>query len=149
MRVLNENPKISDELVTQLTSNYNKFIRNRMQRMYNRELNHQRTRADYDAVLRVVKHDELDKGAVGEFTTQPSSLPQTDEGGVIKQHLNTDAVLTGQDLNDHMLYYSNRCDLYELQIAELFKHFDDLYQQHLHLQGEHLRVMEQLEEVNS
>jgi len=117
--------------------------------MYNRELNHQRTRADYDAVLRVVKHDELDKGAVGEFTTQPSSLPQTDEGGVIKQHLNTDAVLTGQDLNDHMLYYSNRCDLYELQIAELFKHFDDLYQQHLHLQGEHLRVMEQLEEVNS
>ena len=131
-----------------------------MQRMYNRELNHQRTRADYDAVLRVVKHDELDKirddkGAVGEFTMQPSSLPQTDEdkngkkGGAIKQHLNTDAVLTGQDLNDHMHHYENRCALYELQIAELFKHFDDLYQQHLHLQGEHLRVMEQLEEVNS
>lgn len=42
--------------------------------MYDRELGHQRTRADYDAVLRVVKHNELDKGVTSEFTVQANNL---------------------------------------------------------------------------
>lgn len=42
-----------------------------MEKMYDRELNHQRTRSDYDAVIRIVKHNEVEKGAINEMNEQP------------------------------------------------------------------------------
>lgn len=155
INLLNENPKISDELTEQLRNNYFKHIKNRMQKMYEKEMHHQLNRADYDAMLRVVKHNEIDKSNVEHI--QNSRVASVAATSVAASLGNNNAATHQQDgdghqgmeLRDQMEYYSQRCQRYEHQINDLFTYFDSLLEEHFDLREQHDQVLEELEQTNA